>query len=97
MTAPEILEGVLTVTVVDAGSKGEMPAAVLTTADRTVVLRRRHAARLDAEPELAGLAGRRVRVTGTSAWRTFVVDAVELVEGEDRGEDEDAPRESPPG
>lgn len=44
MTAPEILEGVLTVTVVDA-------------------------------------------------WRTFVVDAVEIV----TDEDEDAPRESPPG
>jgi hypothetical protein len=74
---PEVLEGVLHVRTVDAGSKGEMPAAVLTTEVQTVVLRRREATRLDAEPELAGYDGRRVRVTGHLAWRTFVVDAVE--------------------
>jgi hypothetical protein len=76
----EVIEGVLEVRVVDAGSKAEMPAAVLTTSAGPVVLRRRDAARLDVEPELAAYDGRRVRVTGTQAWRTFVVDEIEALE-----------------
>lgn len=77
----ERLEGVLRVRVVDEGSKAAMPAAVLDTGDDAVVLRRRGAVRLDAEPELAAYDGQRVRVVGTRSWRTFVVDAVEPLEG----------------
>ena len=77
---PEQLEGVLRVRVVDAGSKAAMPAAVLETGDQTVVLRRRGAVRLDAEPELTAYEGKRVRVVGTRSWRTFVVDSVEPLE-----------------
>jgi hypothetical protein len=58
-----------------------MPAAVLETGDETVVLRRRGAVRLDAEPELTVHEGQRVRVVGTRSWRTFVVDSVESLEG----------------
>jgi hypothetical protein len=78
---PEQLEGVLRVRVVDAGSKAAMPAAVLETGDQAVVLRRRGAVRLDAEPELTAYEGKRVRVVGTRSWRTFVVDSVEPLEG----------------
>ena len=72
----ETLVGRLRVRLVDRGSKGAMPAAVLETDEETVVLRRREATRLDAEPELAAYDGRRVRVVGTRSWRTFVVDEV---------------------
>jgi hypothetical protein len=45
-------------------------------------LRRRDAEALDAEPELARYAGRRVRVTGVRGWTTFVVDEIaELTAG----------------
>jgi len=74
---PETLVGRLEVRVVDAGSKSEMPAAVLVLDDGTVPLRRAEAVRLDADPELAAYDGQPVRVTGRRAWRTFVVDTIE--------------------
>ncbi len=73
---PGTLVGRLEVRVVDAGSKGEMPAAVLVTGDGAVPLRRAGTDRLDADPELAAYDGRLVRVTGHRAWRTFVVDTI---------------------
>lgn len=76
---PETLEGRLEVGVVDAGSKGEMPAAVLVLDGRTVPLRSAEASRLDVDPELAAYDGQPVRVTGRMAWRTFVVDSIERV------------------
>ncbi len=44
------------------------------------MLRRRDALALDAEPELLGYVGRRVRVTGRHAWSAFVVDSCEVVD-----------------
>jgi hypothetical protein len=76
------LVGRLEVRTVDAGSKSEMTAVVLVPDDPTaeaVRLRRRTATALDAEAELADLAGRRVRVTGERGWQTFVVDEVEVL------------------
>lgn len=72
----ETLEGRLEVRVVDAGSKGEMPATVLVVDDRTVPLRMAGAERLDADPGLVRYDGQSVRVTGRMAWRTFVVDTI---------------------
>lgn len=77
------LVGRLEVRTVGAGSKSEMTAVVLVADDPAgvpVPLRRREAAALDAEPELAELAGRRVRVVGSQGWQTFVVDEVELLD-----------------
>ena len=77
------LVGRLEVRTVGAGSKSEMTAVVLVPdepAADAVPLRRREATALDAEPDLADLAGRRVRVVGDQGWQTFVVDAVELLD-----------------
>ncbi len=67
---------------VGVGSKSEMTAVVLILDDPeadAVPLRRRDATALDAELELADLVGQRVRVVGSQAWQTFVVDEVEVV------------------
>ena len=89
------LTGTIEERLVGAGSKSEMPAVVLvpdpaagTAEDPEVeptVLRRRDATRLDAEPELLAYVGRHVRVHGTRAWTTFVVDEIELLD-DDRGQ-----------
>lgn len=74
------LTGIVDVRPTGVGSKSEMPSVVLLVEDArdtVVVLRRREARALDAEPELAAYAGRRVRVTGEQGWSTFVVDAIE--------------------
>ena len=76
--------GALAARVVGAGSKSEMTAVVLLADeapdDPGVVLRRRDAVALDAEPELLALVGSRVRVTGTRTWTTLVVDSVEVLD-----------------
>jgi hypothetical protein len=77
------LVGRLEVRTVGAGSKSEMTAVVLVPDEPTadaVPLRRREATVLDAEPGLAELAGRRVRVVGSQGWQTFLVDEVELLD-----------------
>lgn len=69
--------------VVAAGSKSEMPAIVLVLDEPDqpdVVLRRREAVALSAEPELARWVGQRVRVHGQRAWSSFVVDSVDLLD-----------------
>jgi hypothetical protein len=82
---PDVLVGTVDVRVTGAGSKAEMPSVLLVPDDPgadPVPLRRRDAEALDAEPELARYAGRRVRVTGVRGWTTFVVDEIaELTAG----------------
>ena len=78
------LVGVVATRTVGTGSKSEMTAVVLipdggTEHGAEVVLRRRAAAALDAEPELLAYVGARVRVTGTRSWTTVVVDSVEVL------------------
>lgn len=75
--------GIIEVRRTGVGSKSEMPSVVLCLDDQEdtfVPLRRREATSLDVEPELAEYAGRRVRVTGSQLWTTFVVDSIEEVE-----------------
>jgi len=79
-SVPETLTGRVEHRLVAPGSKSEMAAVVLVpeAGDLVdVVLRRRDAVALDAEPELLG---RRVRVTGTRAWSAFVVDTVDVID-----------------
>jgi len=76
----EVLEGLLEVRVVDVGAKAAMPATVLTTDRERLILRTRGASRLDVGPDLLAYDGRRVRVTGTRSFRTFVVDSVEPID-----------------
>jgi hypothetical protein len=47
-----------------------------------VTLHGRGATSLGVEPELAAYVGRHVRVTGTRAWSSFVVDHVEVMSDE---------------
>lgn len=60
--------------VVARGSKSEREATVALVGDRVVVLRRRGAPAFDDDAELAGLAGRVVRLTGTMLSTTLLVD-----------------------
>jgi hypothetical protein len=79
----EQLVGTVAERLVGAGSKSEMNAVVLVPDEpgqEAVVLRRRAAKALDAEPELLAYVGRRVRVSGTRAWAAFVVDLVEPID-----------------
>lgn len=85
--ADESLTGRVERRVVGVGSKSEMSAVVLvpdhpasvTEADG-IVLRRREASALDAEPELLAYAGRRVRVVGRRGWSVFVVTALDVLD-----------------
>jgi len=82
-SVPETLTGRVEHRLVAPGSKSEMAAVVLVpeAGDLVdVVLRRRDAVALDAEPELLAYVGRRVRVTGTRAWSAFVVDTVDVID-----------------
>jgi hypothetical protein len=77
------LVGRLEARTVGTGSKSEMTAVVLVPDDAAadaVQLRRREATALDAEPELAELVGRRVRLVGSQGWQTFVVDEVDVLD-----------------
>lgn len=76
--------GTVEVRVVNVGSKSQMTAVVLVPDGgdaEPVVIRRRDATALDAEPELMAYDGQRVRAHGTRAWTTFVVDAIEPLAG----------------
>lgn len=80
------LMGLVATRTVGAGSRSEMRAVVLIPEPgedgsvEAVVLRRREAAALDAEPELLAYVGARVLVTGTRSWTTVVVDSVEVLD-----------------
>ena len=81
---PEVLEGYVEVRVVAAGSKSEAPQVVLAFDGAPpdappLVLRRRGWASLALDPDLAAYEGQRVRVVGSRALATFVVDGVEVV------------------
>lgn len=81
--APEVLEGVLEVRPTGGHSRSAMLSTLLRPDHGDpIVLHRRQAVALDAEPELAVYAGRRVRVTGTRGWSSFVVDQVEVIPDE---------------
>ena len=76
------LTGTVDVRLTSVGSKSEMRSVVLVLdvgEGSVVTLRRRQAAALDAEEELAAYSGRHVRVTGEQIWTTFVVDRIEEV------------------
>jgi hypothetical protein len=60
---------------VGAGSKSEQISVVLTTAERTWLLRRAGGSAFGPDRELAGLAGRTVTVTGYEGNGTFLVTA----------------------
>ena len=80
MTDSEVLEGVLEVAPTGGHSRSAMLSTVLRPDDgEPVVLHRREAVALDAEPELASYAGRRVQVTGTRGWSSFQVDRIEVI------------------
>ena len=73
------LVGRIELAVTGRGSKSEMTTTVLVPEEphgEQVVLRRRGARALSAEPALAAYAGQRVRVVGEQTWTTFVVDAI---------------------
>jgi hypothetical protein len=77
------LSGIVDVRPTGVGSKSEMLSVVLLVDDAetmVIPLRRRDALALDAEEELAAYAGRRVRVTGSRHWNTFVVDDIEQLD-----------------
>lgn len=73
------LVGTLESRVTGIGSHSEMTSVVLVPdddPDAWVVVRRREARALDAEPELLAWVGHRVRVRGSRGFSTFVVDEV---------------------
>jgi len=85
----ETMTGLVERRVVGVGSKSEMsavglgPDAPASAGDAEgVVLRRRDAVALDAEPELLAYVGRHVRVVGRRGWSVFVVDVVEALDDE---------------
>jgi hypothetical protein len=60
---------------VGAGSKSEQVSVVLTTTERTWLLRRAGGAAFGPDELLAGLAGREITVTGYAGNGTFLVTA----------------------
>ncbi len=92
------LVGIVAVEVTGRGSKSEMLSVVLHPEPGVdappVLLRRREATALSAEPELAAYDGQRVRVTGVPGWSTFVVDTIERLDDDEP--DDDEPRDPAP-
>jgi hypothetical protein len=70
---PESTRGTVSVTRVATGSKSERVTAVLTTAERSFLLRRVGMGAFDDDPRLVALDGKTVRVTGYPGNSVFLL------------------------
>ena len=76
--APDVVVGDVVRRRIGAGSKSDHDAVVVTTGERTLLLRRR-GGNAFADPTLDDLVGKRVRLEGTATETTFLIDQVAVV------------------
>ena len=76
MSGEQQITGVLSVRRVAIGSKSEQVTAVITTAERSWLLRRAGAPAFGVDPALAALDGRTVTATGWAGSGTFLASEV---------------------
>lgn len=76
----EKVSGLVSVRRVATGSKNEQVTAVLTTGDRSWLLRRVGGPSFGVDEQLAALDGRRVSVTGYAGSGAFLATAIDLAD-----------------